>query len=167
MIAALPKKRIEPRYATSPAGVVLSFLQSPTLVTALAHLDTRDKEQITNALAWDFALDPEHRLTHTVDGFLIALLVVSLAGVPVLVSLGQGGARLEGAADAAPLPDALADDRYWKLGLLYFNRADPSFLVEHRFGIGYTLNLANKTAVVCLVAFLGLLLAVATAAAFA
>ncbi len=62
LIAALPKKTIEPRYAISPAGVVLSFLQSPTLVTALAHLDTADKEQLAESLAWDFALDPEHRI---------------------------------------------------------------------------------------------------------
>ncbi|KGR77034.1 DUF1648 domain-containing protein [Ureibacillus manganicus] len=35
------------------------------------------------------------------------------------------------------------EDRYWKGGLVYFNRNDPSIFVEKRFGIGYTLNFAN------------------------
>ena len=34
-------------------------------------------------------------------------------------------------------------DACWKLGLIYFNPADPAFLVEKRFGIGYTMNFGN------------------------
>jgi uncharacterized membrane protein len=32
------------------------------------------------------------------------------------------------------------------LGLIYFNPADPSILVEKRFGVGYTINLGNRWA---------------------
>jgi uncharacterized membrane protein len=32
------------------------------------------------------------------------------------------------------------DDRYWKGGLVYFNKEDPSLFVEKRFGIGWTIN---------------------------
>jgi hypothetical protein len=74
LIASLPKQTIEPSYAISPAGVVLSYLQSPSRITALAHLapeytirfgdsaTTLDKAQSASMLEWDFALDPEHRI---------------------------------------------------------------------------------------------------------
>src|ERR1019366_4115692 len=45
-------------------------------------------------------------------------------------------------------------DECWKLGLVYFNPADPALLVEKRFGVGYTLNLGNPTAWVMLVVVL-------------
>jgi len=35
------------------------------------------------------------------------------------------------------------EDRYWKGGLIYMNRQDPSVFVEKRFGVGWTMNLAN------------------------
>lgn len=34
-------------------------------------------------------------------------------------------------------------DSYWKGGLFYFNKSDPSIFVEKRFGVGWTLNFAN------------------------
>lgn len=34
-------------------------------------------------------------------------------------------------------------DRYWKGGLFYFNKKDPSIFVEKRFGVGWTLNFAH------------------------
>jgi uncharacterized membrane protein len=37
-------------------------------------------------------------------------------------------------------------DRYWKLGVFYFNRDDSALLVEKRFGLGYSLNFARLTA---------------------
>jgi uncharacterized membrane protein len=38
------------------------------------------------------------------------------------------------------------DDRFWKLGMVYFNREDPSLLVNKRFGIGRTFNFGNPVA---------------------
>ncbi|WP_301244813.1 DUF1648 domain-containing protein [Paenibacillus vandeheii] len=35
------------------------------------------------------------------------------------------------------------DDDYWKLGFIYFNANDPSFTVEKRYGIGWTINFAR------------------------
>nr|WP_295969962.1 DUF5808 domain-containing protein [uncultured Bacillus sp.] len=37
----------------------------------------------------------------------------------------------------------LDEDSYWKGGLIYFNKNDPSIFVEKRFGVGWTLNFAN------------------------
>jgi uncharacterized membrane protein len=42
------------------------------------------------------------------------------------------------------------DDRFWKLGVIYFNRNDPALLVPKRFGIGRTLNLGHPVAWVIL-----------------
>lgn len=70
------------------------------------------------------------------------------------VRYGQGGSRLEAAGPGRPLTDGLADNRHWVLGMFYVNRDDPSFLVEHRFGLGYTFNLGNWRAVTLLAAFL-------------
>lgn len=46
------------------------------------------------------------------------------------------------------------DDRHWKWGMVYINRADPALLVEKRFGVGWTLNLGRP---VCWVLLLSLL----------
>ncbi|WP_335872298.1 DUF1648 domain-containing protein [Bacillus sp. 2205SS5-2] len=35
------------------------------------------------------------------------------------------------------------EDQYWKGGLIYYNRNDPSIFVEKRFGVGWTLNFAR------------------------
>jgi uncharacterized membrane protein len=39
--------------------------------------------------------------------------------------------------------EGMDEDQYWKGGLFYFNKNDPSVFVEKRFGIGYTINFAN------------------------
>jgi uncharacterized membrane protein len=90
------------------------------------------------------------------------LLAYSIGGsLYLMFRYGQGGARLERAAGEAPLTDGLADNRRWVLGMFYVNRDDPAFLVEKRFGLGYTINFGNPVAVTLLVLF------VAAIAAFA
>ena len=44
---------------------------------------------------------------------------------------------------AAPPGDRTPDD-CWKMGILYYNPADPSIFVAKRFGVGYTLNFGNR-----------------------
>jgi len=39
---------------------------------------------------------------------------------------------------------AATDDQYWKWGVFYCNKNDPSLLVPKKFGIGWTVNFANK-----------------------
>ncbi|RFF31728.1 DUF5808 domain-containing protein [Wenzhouxiangella sediminis] len=45
-------------------------------------------------------------------------------------------------------------DSAWKLGLIYFNPADPAMWVEKRFGVGFTLNFARPSAWFLLTAIL-------------
>jgi len=77
------------------------------------------------------------------------------------IRYGQGGARLENPQSDAPLTNGLADNRLWRLGAFYVNRDDPSWLVEHRFGFGYTVNFGNPRAVATFVAFLAAILGLA------
>jgi len=90
----------------------------------------------------------------------VALLLFTIGGtVYIAVRYGQGGARLERSAAEAPLTDGLADNTKWKLGTIYVNRDDPAMFVEHRFGLGYTVNFGNPKAVVFLVIFFALVVA--------
>ncbi len=94
-----------------------------------------------------------------IPGWLMActilLIVYGIGGsLYIAIRYGQGGARLEREASSAPLTNGVADNSYWYLGGFYVNRADPSFFVEKRFGIGYTINFGNPKAVLLLLAFL-------------
>ena len=62
-----------------------------------------------------------------------------------LALAGQGGSRGLPSADGALAGDRV-QDRYWTWGLIYINRTDPAFLVEKRFGIGYTFNFGHPLA---------------------
>jgi uncharacterized membrane protein len=82
---------------------------------------------------------------------VVPFLVIALGFVVVVsvlvVSYGQGGTRLAGAAGSAaggtaPVGDR-TPDKYWKLGLFYVNRDDPAVFIEKRFGVGYTLNFGH------------------------
>lgn len=53
------------------------------------------------------------------------------------------------------------EDQYWKGGMFYFNKNDPSILVEQRNGIGYTINMANPKAYLLLIVPIVLILIIA------
>ncbi|WP_029421776.1 DUF1648 domain-containing protein [Alicyclobacillus macrosporangiidus] len=67
-------------------------------------------------------------------------------------------ARRNGAADAHQAGTApfahVDDDRHWIGGALYYNPADPAWMVPKRFGIGWTLNFARPAAWLVLLAIL-------------
>jgi uncharacterized membrane protein len=91
-----------------------------------------------------------YRLTGIADALpalpLAAGLILLLA---VGLRTGQGGYRLSGGARrpaAAGIATDRDDDRFWKAGLFYVNRDDPSVMVGRRFGVGWTLNFGNPLA---------------------
>lgn len=63
-----------------------------------------------------------------------ALIGVVLV-IVVAVRTGQAGSGLRG-----------DDDRFWKAGVFYVNRHDPSLMVGKRLGVGWTLNFGNPWA---------------------
>lgn len=76
--------------------------------------------------------------------------LIAVAVTAVLMRLGQGGTRIASpespeSAATKPVGDR-TEDRFWKLGVFYFNRNDPSVMVEKRFGLGYTVNFAHPVA---------------------
>lgn len=89
----------------------------------------------------------------------VLMLLFALGGSLFLAfRYGQGGSRLERSADIHPLTNGLADNRNWILGSIYYNREDPAFFVEKRFGLGYTINFGNWRAVFLLIAIFLVLL---------
>ena len=87
----------------------------------------------------------------TIWSVALALVIVGFA--VSLFRSGQGGARAMALAGGAPTGDR-TPDACWKWGMFYVNPADPSILVEKRFGIGYTVNLGNRWSWVALVVVL-------------
>ncbi|WP_052352751.1 DUF1648 domain-containing protein [Neobacillus dielmonensis] len=78
----------------------------------------------------------------------ICLLVIVLGGsVWLAVKVGSVDSDLEGTEIVGDtnsnFVQGMDEDQYWKGGLFYFNRNDPSVFVEKRFGIGFTMNFAN------------------------
>ncbi len=90
---------------------------------------------------------PSAWMTPVLVGFLI---VVGLGSTALVLYTGQGGSRLLRIKGKTSLIDPREDDRYWKLGCIYYNPDDPSLMVEKRFGIGWTLNMARPAAYVLL-----------------
>jgi uncharacterized membrane protein len=105
------------------------------------------------------------RLPSIADVFGIGVAVYAIGGgIYLALRYGQGGARLEKARVDTPLTDGLADNKRWVLGMFYVNPDDPSFLVERRFGIGYTLNFGNWKAVALVLGFVAVVIGLAIAA---
>lgn len=74
----------------------------------------------------------------------LVLVIGMLIGAIVLsVTTGQGGSRVKTSAGKSGKVIDRDDDRYWKLGMFYYNKNDPSIFLEKRFGIGWTNNWAH------------------------
>ncbi len=88
--------------------------------------------------------------TITLVFVLLILVIIFLLAFFV----GQGGSRLKiggrGNTDK-PIRD---DDKYWKLGIFYLNKKDPSLFVEKRFGIGWTINVGRPLAWILLLSII-------------
>ena len=89
----------------------------------------------------------------------IVFMIVSLGGLILLIwKLSKSNERFD---DLHTNETAAADDRYWKWGIIYINKNDPSLLVQKKYGIGWTVNMANKWSyIILLVIFLPILLVI-------
>ncbi|MGE8204216.1 DUF1648 domain-containing protein [Heyndrickxia sp. NPDC080065] len=78
------------------------------------------------------------------QGFSLGLVgIIILLVIIISVTTGQGGSRVKIKNDFSNNKINYDDDRFWKLGVFYFNPNDPSLWVEKRFGTGWTINLAR------------------------
>ncbi|HHV35052.1 MAG TPA: DUF1648 domain-containing protein [Syntrophomonadaceae bacterium] len=91
-------------------------------------------------------------------GFTVGVFIAMLPMLIVYFRSGQGGRKLTLLPEAlesielrviqdAPVDTEgdmlLDDDRFWKMGLFYYNPADPSSFIENRFGVGTGFNFAR------------------------
>ncbi|MWV45590.1 hypothetical protein GRF59_18415 [Paenibacillus sp. HJL G12] len=79
---------------------------------------------------------------------LVTLLMPALIVIMALIlslTTGQGGRRIGGHGRGTGTT-TVNDDRFWKLGFIYFNPDDPALFVEKRMGIGWTVNFARPAA---------------------
>jgi uncharacterized membrane protein len=85
-------------------------------------------------------------------GAVLVVLLLVLTIVLFVVRwrhLMRGDAALVAAESAARATvDTPDDDRFWKAGILYFNRDDPALFVQRRFGVGWTVNLGRPAGIV-------------------
>ncbi|WP_197029219.1 DUF5808 domain-containing protein [Alicyclobacillus macrosporangiidus] len=101
--------------------------------------------------------------------WVIPLTIVTGAIAPWVIVLAKTARRSASSVTAAAVPKGpfqgagapgtrrvvhRDDDRFWKVGVLYFNRDDPALLVPKRFGIGWTLNFAHPGAWLLIIALL-------------
>jgi len=86
-------------------------------------------------------------------------MIVSLGGLILYIwKLSKSNEHFD---DLHTNETATADDRYWKWGVVYINKNDPSLLVQKKHGVGWTVNLANKWSyIIILVIFLPILLVI-------
>lgn len=92
-------------------------------------------------------------------GFLLLILI----GTAVYAfKVGQSGSRIDILFEDETTPGVtdVDDDPYWKFGVFYVNKNDPSIFVEKRFGIGWTINFGHPVGYLILFGPLVLILAI-------
>lgn len=80
-------------------------------------------------------------------GTLVITAFILFGSIRLSFMTGQGGSRIKIAGGQAASQEVNRDDdRYWKLGVIYFNPQDPTLFLEKRFGVGWTINFARPLA---------------------
>ena len=106
-------------------------------------------------------------------GIFIFTVLMLVPAVLIQVKAGQAGSKLTPVLTSKEEKEMelfstrsfrrsidRGDDSFWKLGLFYYNRADPSLFVEDRFGSNGGINLARTSGKI-IIAFIILLTAAA------
>lgn len=76
--------------------------------------------------------------------FIIVLLIYV---VILSIRVGQSGSRMKMKGVSGSVINR-EDDKFWKAGMLYYNREDPAMFVEKRVGIGFTVNFGRPLAII-------------------
>lgn len=89
--------------------------------------------------------------------YTIFMALVMMAFIIQFIKIGQGGRNID--VDEEEKDELYKDDdSKWVLGSIYFNRNDPTWMVEKRTGIGWTINFGNPKAVILFIALIALLI---------
>lgn len=89
-----------------------------------------------------YSLFGQGRMTWMLITVIVVFLLFSI-GLPLYLTVkyGQAGEKL--LDEEEQYYEDPEEEAYWKFGVFYFNRDDPSVFVEKRFGIGTTVNYGN------------------------
>lgn len=95
-------------------------------------------------------IHPEITSSFVMISLPIGFLIFAFASVAIFtVKVGQGGSRVKVSEEEKvenPFVTSVDDDRFWKGGIFYVNKDDPSVFVEKRFGVGWSVNFARPLA---------------------
>lgn len=83
---------------------------------------------------------------------MLTTIIIILGALFLILTTGQGGSRLKTINGKDGTKINRDDDKYWKLGVFYFNPEDPAIFVEKRFGSGWTNNFARPLSWILLIA---------------
>ena len=86
--------------------------------------------------------------TSRVESILNILIAIIMIGFLILIILMGSKGRISIDKEKTEEEVYNNDDKYWVLGMFYYNRKDPSFMIEKRAGIGYTVNFGNPKALI-------------------
>lgn len=105
-----------------------------------------------------------HPINNTVMMLVPMIFTFALLAYAIYLSFttGQGGSRITKVEGADGKTINRDDDRYWKLGIFYFNREDPALFLEKRFGVGWTINYARPLAWIIFIVIIGLAILIPT-----
>ena len=93
---------------------------------------------------------------------IIMICIAPLSIIGVFIKTGQGGCKVKidlddidsGENSKTPKMSGRGDDRYWLLGMFYYNPDDPALLVEMRFGSKFSFNYARPLAKIVTMLFI-------------
>ncbi|MBS4172811.1 DUF5808 domain-containing protein [Bacillus sp. FJAT-49736] len=91
---------------------------------------------------------------------LIFLILVLIGTIIFAIKVGKTDKSPE-FQSVAGVADLEEDEEYWKGGLFYFNKNDPSIFVEKRFGVGWSINFAHPIGYVIIFAPIIIILLIA------
>ncbi|AKL96298.1 putative membrane protein [Clostridium aceticum] len=76
---------------------------------------------------------------------ILSIALPIMAVIVVALKTGQSGSRITIDSDEEENKKLIYrdEDKYWKWGMFYYNKQDPSLWIEKRFGIGWTINMGH------------------------
>lgn len=92
----------------------------------------------------------ENKLLITLMPLFASVTIICIL-LTIAFRIGQGGWKIGEKQDTDDNKINREDDKYWKLGMIYFNPNDPAIFIEKRFGIGWTHNMARPESWIILI----------------
>ena len=104
---------------------------------------------------------PELASSLWVMAITIGFVILILGGTALYTfKVAKSSSRAKVEVSDLDILDADSDE-YWKAGIFYVNKEDPSIMVEKRFGIGWTINFGNPVSWLLVLAPLAVILLIA------